>query len=84
MLKKLGRNKIWSWIENDKKIVQKIKEDMKNLPHVYLAKHGDKLNLETNASDKLRNPLKAIPTNSWKEEVSGYTTGKFSKAEELL
>ncbi|AFO54491.1 reverse transcriptase [Rose yellow vein virus] len=50
--KKLKKNYIWSWTEQDKQIVEQIKTICQNLPALELPKNGDKLVLTTDASDK--------------------------------
>lgn len=69
LIEKLKKNKEFHWTEKDKKLLQQIKQDLNQLPEVYFPKPGDKLILETDASDKCWGcVLKAIPAEKWEEK----------------
>lgn len=65
-LTKLRKNVIFEWTAEDVALIKQIKENVKTLPDVYLPKTGDKLILETDASEACWGcVLKAIPSNLW-------------------
>ena len=69
LLKKLNKNQEFTWSDEDRKILRQIKIHAQNAPEVYLPKQGDKLILETDASDECWGcVLKAIPKEFWDEE----------------
>ena len=69
LIEKLKKNKEFCWTEKDKKILQQIKKDLNKIPEVYFPKSGDKLILETDASDNCWGcVLKAIPAEKWEEK----------------
>ena len=68
-LKKLNKNQEFTWTDEDRRILRQIKIQAQNAPYVYLPKQGDKLILETDASDDHWGcVLKAIPKEFWDEE----------------
>ena len=57
---------IFEWTAEDVALIKQIKENVKTLPDVYLPKTGDKLILETDASEACWGCfLKAISSNLW-------------------
>ena len=63
---KLRKNVIFEWTAEDVALIKQIKENFKTLSAIYLPKTGDKLILETDASEACwGGVLKAIPSNLW-------------------
>ena len=68
-LTKLRKNVIFEWTAEDVALIKQIKENVKTLPDVYLPKTGDKLILETDASEACWGcVLKAISCNVWHDK----------------
>ncbi|XP_059629145.1 uncharacterized protein LOC132271707 [Cornus florida] len=70
LLKKLQKNAPFDWTDNDTTIIKQIKADLVQIPEVYFPQNGDKLILETDASELCWGcVLKAIPQEKWIDDT---------------
>ncbi|KAL2485523.1 orf y [Abeliophyllum distichum] len=80
--KKLKKDHRWNGTTNDTAYVQKIKKKIKDLLSLYHPKTGDRMIIETDASQEFwGGVLKALDSNDNIEKLCSYSSGTFTDAE---
>lgn len=79
--KKLKKDYIWVWSEDDTKYIRKIKNKLKDFPTLYQPQEEDLMLLETDASQEYWAGVLKAKKQDNEEKLCRYTSGTFTGAE---